>query len=99
FSKADAPYTEAKEIYARLGANQKLADAILGLAEVYRSREEYPKAKAAFIEAGEIYLKTKNQEGVEDVFSSLADLEEEEWQSTEAEDSGSETSMEAEDEA
>ncbi|KAG8948366.1 hypothetical protein FRC04_009862 [Tulasnella sp. 424] len=99
YSKAEASHNEARDIYTRLGDEKGVGDAIWGLGEVYRLREEYPKAEAALIEAREIFTKIGWQQGLEAALSSLTKLSEAQGRSTGSDDSLSEASLEAEDEA
>ncbi|KAG8907279.1 hypothetical protein FRC01_007742, partial [Tulasnella sp. 417] len=64
YCAAESAYTEAKEIYTRLGVEKGVADAFWGLGQVYRFQRETAKAKASYGKARRLYSHLGAAKGV-----------------------------------
>ncbi|KAG8931060.1 Tyrosine-protein kinase abl1, partial [Tulasnella sp. 408] len=64
YSKAEESYIAARDIYARVGNQDSLADATYGLGEVYCLQDKYSKAEKAYIETRDICTRIGDRIGL-----------------------------------
>ncbi|KIO20492.1 hypothetical protein M407DRAFT_29854 [Tulasnella calospora MUT 4182] len=81
---AKASYPQAQEIYARIGNEQGLANAILGLGTVYRVQHKYAEAEELYTRAQEIYNRVGNGLGRANTLHGLGQVNREQGRRMEA---------------
>ncbi|KAG9041922.1 hypothetical protein FS837_011570 [Tulasnella sp. UAMH 9824] len=74
YAEAEELYSEAREMYDRIGDERGIAEVVWRLGDAYIPREQYDKAETFYNEALEIWARVVDDRGVKNATKSLADL-------------------------